>query len=323
MLLVKDPEYREKNLAKNNIFLRGYSEEYPGHVFSLVNRICGDRHCPRLTAAQQRQQREHKAQHELREESTEAEVEDSFKSGILPAFDSRDVLRRIGRSPMDKNVIPNTGSDHIVSRPIPDVLYGYNIKAFSDQQAKSHILRDEMSASCQLGITYPFLVTEIESFKNLPWITGGDLHMAVDQCLGGSASCVNIAEYLNSQLRECHDNVPPINSAVFSLAINSTLAEPYVSWKQNESYYMQLVDTFHYQDPDQYIWFRNTVGNIIDWGKNERLTEIRNSIDSLLEDHKRRISEAAKSRSPPLNDDPGSDKRRKAPRSSSIDFGDM
>ena len=42
--------------------------------------------------------------------------------------------------------------------------------------------------------------------------------------------------------------------------------------------------------------FRKYVRNIIDWGKNNRLEEIRESLDNLLEECRKGISEAVKSR---------------------------
>ena len=43
------------------------------------------------------------------------------------------------------------------------------------------------------------------------------------------------------------------------------------------------------------------VRNIIDWGKDRRLNEIRGSLDSLLEESRMRASQTAKSRQPPSN----------------------
>ena len=45
--------------------------------------------------------------------------------------------------------------------------------------------------------------------------------------------------------------------------------------------------------------FCKHVQNIIDWGKDKRLKEIQDSLDNLLEESRRRTSEAAKSRPPP------------------------
>ena len=67
--------------------------------------------------------------------------------------------------------------------------------------------------------------------------------------------------------------------------MNGTEARLYISWKHNElDYYTRKVKSFSLQDPEHYIEFRKHVRNIIDWGKGTRLKEIRNSLDTLLEE---------------------------------------
>jgi hypothetical protein len=135
------------------------------------------------------------------------------------------------------------------------------------------------------GLMYPFFIIE---FKG----NGGDLWVATNQCLGGSTLCINIAERLNRK---------PVDSTAFSIAMNGTEARLYISWKHNElDYYMQKVKSFLLQDPEHYIEFRKHVKNIIDWGKDKRLNEIREPLDALLEESRKRASEAAKSRPPPM-----------------------
>ena len=113
--------------------------------------------------------------------------------------------------------------------------------------------------------------------------------VATNQCLGGSTSCVNITERLNRRLKQCKsEEVWPINSAVFSVAMNGTEARLYVSWKHNElDYYMRRVKSFSLQEPQQYVAFRKNVRNIIDWGKDTRLKGIQKSLDSLLEENRK------------------------------------
>jgi hypothetical protein len=54
--------------------------------------------------------------------------------------------------------------------------------------------------------------------------------VATNQCLGGSASYVNIAERLNRRLKQCKsDEVRPIDSAALSIAMNGTEARLYIS----------------------------------------------------------------------------------------------
>jgi hypothetical protein len=109
-----------------------------------------------------------------------------------------------------------------------------------------------------------------------------------NQCLGGSASCINIAERLNRQLRQCKsDQVQPIDSAAFSIAMNGTEARLYVSWKHDElKYYMASVDSFLLRRSDDFLEFRKYALNIMDWGKDKHLKEIRDSLDSLLEENR-------------------------------------
>jgi len=58
---------------------------------------------------------------------------------------------------------------------------------------------------------------------------------------------------------------------------------------------MQNVKSFSLQEPEQYVAFRKYALNIIDWGKDTRLKQIRDSLDYLLEEGRRRTSEVAKS----------------------------
>ncbi|KAG9236262.1 hypothetical protein BJ875DRAFT_503484 [Amylocarpus encephaloides] len=142
-------------------------------------------------------------------------------------------------------------------------------------------------------LIYPFFVTE---FKADGPGGSGSLWVATNQCLGASVSCVNVAECLNRQLRRCKsDKVQPIDSAAFSIAMSGTEARLYISWKHNElDYYMRKVKSFSLQEPEQYVEFRKHVRNIIDWGKDWRLKEIRKSLDSLLEGNRKIASQLAK-----------------------------
>jgi hypothetical protein len=193
---------------------------------------------------------------------------------------------------MFKHAVPDPGSKLKVSTPVPDMLYAYTDGAFAQQQTQLMSMGTSMMAN-NLGLIYPFFVIE---FKG-----DGPLWVATNQCAGGSASSVNIAERLNWQLRKCNnDKVRLIDSAAFSVAMNGTEARLYISWKHNElDYYMRKVESFLLQRPDHYVEFRKYVRNIIDWGKDARLKEIRESLDLLLEENRKRLSEAAKARPPP------------------------
>jgi hypothetical protein len=203
-----------------------------------------------------------------------------------------------------------------VSTPYPDMLYGYNnLRAFPQQQAQLRSMGNEMVANTQ-DLIYPFFVIEFKA--DGPGVSGS-MWVATNQCLGGSASCVNIAERLNRRLRQCKsDKVQAIDSAAFSISMNGTEARLYISWKHNDlDYYMRKVDSFLLQKPKDFVEFRKYVRNIIDWGKDKRLKEIRDSLDSLLEENRKTASQLAKSRPPPSSDDSASSSSQKRKTSSS------
>ncbi|KAK5013183.1 hypothetical protein LTR60_003999 [Cryomyces antarcticus] len=311
--LVEDPYYRDNNLAENNIYMRDFCEEFPEDIAGLVDHVRKDRDSPGLSSDQLRQNTRLR---ELESGSAEFAVENYFKANIFPDPEQSDSLDRIEKNPMAKRVVPNVGSKLRVSTPWPDMLYGYNrLGAFPQQQAQLRSMGNEIVANTQ-GLVYPFFVIE---FKADGPGGSGSMWVATNQCLGGSASCVNIAERLNHQLRQCKNKkVRPIDSAAFSIAMNGTEARLYVSWKHDElKYYMRKVDSFLLQKPKDYVEFRKYVLNIIDWGKDERLNEIRDSLNSLLEESRQTASQLAKSRPPPSSDDPTSSSSQKRKSSSS------
>lgn len=311
--LVEDPYYRDNNLAENNIYMRSFYEEFPVDIAGLVDHVRKDRDSPGVSPDLVKQN----IRLERLEMGTgEPDVERYFHAHVFPDPEPTDILQRTDRNPMAKHAVPDFGSKLKVSTPVPDMLFGYNRNgAFPQQQTQLRSMGNEMVANTQ-GLLYPFFVIE---FKADGPGGSGSMWVATNQCLGGSASCVNIAERLNRQLRQCKNKkVRPIDSAAFSIAMNGTEARLYVSWKHNElRYYTRKVDSFLLQKPKDYVEFRKHVLNIIDWGKDERLKEIQKSLDSLLEENRKIASQQAKSRPPPSSDDSASSSSQKRKSSSS------
>ncbi|KAF5024698.1 hypothetical protein F66182_3227 [Fusarium sp. NRRL 66182] len=265
--LVENPYYRQMNLAANNIYMRPLHEQFPEEIADIVDRIQRDRDSPGPSLEDVRQDTE---LNELWMGAGEPKVEDYFRDTIFPKFAPSDSLDRADRQPMAKHTVPGTGSSLKVSTPVPDMIYGYNRQmAFPQQQAQLISMGTEMAANTS-DLVYPFLVIE---FKGDGPSGVGSLWVATNQCLGGSTSCVNIAEKLNRRLRQCEsDMVHPIDSAAFSIAMSGTEARLYISWKHNElDYYMANVDSFLLQCPEHYLKFRKYVRNIMDWGRDRRL----------------------------------------------------
>ncbi|KAK7927918.1 hypothetical protein PG985_004916 [Apiospora marii] len=302
--LVEDPLYRSINLAANNIHMRPLREQYPEHIAGLVDDMSRDRNSPAPTLDEILGDEE---LNELWMGTGEPEVEGYFRDHLFSKPAPSDTLKRSERQPMTKHTVPTTGSTYKVSTPVPDMLYGYNRqKSFPQQHLQLLSMGTEMVANNQYQpLLYPFFAIE---FKG----DGGSMWVATNQCLGDSASCVQVAERLNKRLKHVQSEaIKQIDSAAFSIAMNGTEARLYISWKHNDlDYYMANVRSFLLQDPQHYLEFRKYVRNIIDWGADKRLQEIQQSLDLLLEEGKRKASEVAKTRPRPSASS-ASSKRRK------------
>ncbi|OAA62644.1 hypothetical protein SPI_04184 [Niveomyces insectorum RCEF 264] len=311
--LVEEPFYRDMNLAANNIYMQPHREQLPDHIQALLDHVRRPRTSPSPSASDDLRQDDELYQLQLG--TGEPEVEEYCKTYIFPKPGPVDGLQRSNRQPMTRNSVPTTTPKLRVSTPVPDLLYGYSrYGAFSPQQQTQLIAMgtDVLATNQAQSLLYPFFVVE---FKG----DGGSMWVATNQCLGGAASCVHIAERLNRQLRRActRGEIQAVDSVAFSVAMNGAEARLYVSWKHDDElayYYMAHVQSFLLQDAEHYRAFRNVVRNIVDWGKDDRLNRIRASLDTLLGASRRRATEAAKSRSPPSE---GSTTSSKKPASSS------
>ncbi|KAI1124480.1 hypothetical protein F5Y10DRAFT_280167 [Nemania abortiva] len=307
--LFENSGYRIKNLALNNIYMRSPCDKLPKHIADLVNNMGKDRNSPGPSLDDVLKDK--KLERLNMNNARKAEVEEYFELKIFPIAQAGDILMRAQKQPMPRNAAPNTGSNFEVSLPMPDMLYGYDSHvAFPQQQAQLISMGSEMNATNQeTGPLYPFLL--IEFLRD-----GGDLWATTNQCLGGSASCVNIAERLNYRLAQCKGRkVRRFNSATFSIALSSSEVRLFVTWKHNElDYYTARVDSFLLQEPESYLEFRKYVLNIIEWGGGKRLKDIRSSLDILWEESRRIASGVAKSRPPPVDEPATGNKRGKSSR---------
>ncbi|KAK3332612.1 hypothetical protein B0T19DRAFT_482849 [Cercophora scortea] len=214
------------------------------------------------------------ALYNLEMDGGEPDVEEYFRSNIYPFSDPTGALQRRDRQPISKHAVPNTGSKN--------------------------------------RLMYPFLAIELKADGPLG---PGGIWVATNQCLGASASCVNVAERLNRQLRLCNDEtIRPINSAAFGIAMNATEARLFISWKHSErDYYTRKVRGFLLQDPDHFIEFRRHVNNILDWGKNERLNDIRRALDHIQQESRKMTSRPVKARPSPSASESSSGAKRQKP----------
>ncbi|KAI1173950.1 hypothetical protein F4777DRAFT_600047 [Nemania sp. FL0916] len=271
--LVEGPLYRSFNLYVNGISMHHPCDPMPDHVASLLGIVSKNRDSTDPSSDGTKRDR---ALHDLLMGATEPEVEEYFHSHLFPKFESSDILQRTIRQPMSKHTTPNPVPKYRVSTPVPDIVYGYNPENAFPQPRHRLLSMGLKAYANNQALLYPFFIVE---FKADGPQGSGSLWVATNQCLGGSASCVNIAEFLNKHMEEqCKtdkDKVNFITSAAFSIAMNGTDARLHISWKDDSNYRMAIVDTFALQRVEHYIEFRKYVLNIIDWGKGPRLEAIR------------------------------------------------
>lgn len=312
--LVETQAYRSNNLLLNNIFLRFPNEDLPDNVAALVDQMRRERGSPGPSAEEVRND---EALFRLEMDNPgESKVEAYFRSHFSPVLDGAGSILLDERQPISRYCVPAAPCPLKVSTPVPDMLYGYaDCPAFSRQQrAQLATMSSEMNGSANIhNLRYPFLVVEL---KGDGPNGAGSLWVATNQCLGASATCVNITERLNDQLRQVSDpSVQPVDSVSFSVATNGTEARLYVTWKENEQdYYMQRVSSFALQRPEHHVEFRRYIRNIIDWAKGRRLQAIQKSLDILFEGARRSASAAATARQPPFSGAMASSRSSKRPK---------
>ncbi|KAG5293640.1 hypothetical protein I7I50_04117 [Histoplasma capsulatum G186AR] len=188
--LVKDRSYRSLNLASHNMRLRKPHEEMPEYIIRLINEICQDRTSPEPSLDSIKQD----AVLALLEweGSGQAEVEGYFVSKNFPALDPSESLRYTRRHPMASHTIPKVAtSEYNLAVPVPGILYGYNRDVAFFQHTAYLLATGTESVANSQDLLYPFFDVE---FKG----EDGSLWEGTNQCITGSASCINMVEALNA-----------------------------------------------------------------------------------------------------------------------------
>ncbi|OQV03272.1 hypothetical protein CLAIMM_08336 [Cladophialophora immunda] len=87
--------------------------------------------------------------------------------------------------------------------------------------------------------------------------------------------------------------VQPVDTTVFSIAMNGSEARLFVSWKEGDGkYYTQQIDGLLVYRPEHYLLLRRFVRNVIEWGKDNRLARIGAVLDAVLEGPRKRTHDA-------------------------------
>ena len=297
--LIKKSTYRQDHLQPNNIIFLPFRATLPDHVTSLCSTMENARKSPEPSS------------HEVQKEtgilddlqcggSNENTVHEYLVETFFPFKEVREKnLKKDGKTELFRRFVPDSNSSPAkVVTPRPDMVYGYDAGSqgpFSEAQRLSVGDWTEASTVNNLGLAFPFFIIELKAGGHV----NGNIWVATNQCLGGSTTCVNVVDRLNQLLAE-YPGSKSIDDTSFSIAMDQRTATIYVSWKGEElKYFTREVDTFLLKHPTQFLRFRKIVKNILDWGAEKRLEEIRAALDYIIEEDRKAVSLAAKARSQP------------------------
>ncbi|KAK8085675.1 hypothetical protein PG997_006946 [Apiospora hydei] len=296
-LLVEKVDYRYRHLAWNNIIYApaGLGPTVP----ATVSAACDLLQRPRDETEPSREQvlKEDGVLRllEFQEDGTmEYELETWFGDYVFP---SGGALYRAGltlqnRGPFEPDCVPGGAASDRVAVPQPDMLYGYDtmyhrISPFT--RLKGHDcegLHPSIANVAGPYVGYPFFLIEIAPDGQ---DGGGCLWIAINQCLGGAATCAKAINKLDRLLQERGGTgAPQVDDAIFSIAANQYTAELLVSYVESDKsgddcYCTRRAASFLLSDPDHFLKFRRYVRNIVDWGKGHRLRQILAALDYLVE----------------------------------------
>jgi len=303
----RHPYYRQNNLKLNKIQVRPARSQLPDYISDHVEELRAEQDSPGLSDEQIDTYLDELDI--LAEGCTEAEVEGFLRGAVFP----QNLDPVYGRSAglevsisalMSSHLIPNNPkSQSRVSRPKPDLLYGYSgplrDRAFSEPQFLAqealHPQNARFAEATTQGLRFPFFAIKFKAAGG----TKGDLWVATNQCAGASAACLNAIEQLNASLPN-HPSVQRVDNLSYSIAVDNNTAQLYISWKEDGlNYYLQRIGDFLLSRPGDFKDFHKEVRRILKWGKDTRLKQIRVALDTILEENRKEAEERAKSRPPP------------------------
>lgn len=279
------PTYRE-DLQNHNVFIDSYGKTMPEPVRSFAtDLIQRKRNSPVLD--------EHQIlfiQEELSEiaNADEAATRQGFDTTRLfltrPEYKSKIAIG--GNIPFDQTALPYTrglGFLPIVT-PKPHLFYGYPRNSFDSIQAATirhprlHPLAHPTTASY-----FPFFLVEFKSVSR-----GGTRWVAENQNAGSGAHCVNAIETILGHTRDPKLPRKVIDSLAFSCVADGNSASLWVHWQEDEEddapsrFVSAELDSFSFRRMEDVQKFRDGVRNIVDYGTQERLIMIKETLAQIL-----------------------------------------
>ncbi|CAH0015471.1 unnamed protein product [Clonostachys rhizophaga] len=270
--LVQRPGYRN-TLFKNGIRAVRSEEELPDHISKLLERILPEEP---LQVCDLDQVKYHRLRNMAIEGTKEEDVGEllNFESLSTVTRNRLDLKRGVNRL-LERLRVPNKKPDDKVSTPKPDYHLGYGLSAFPIENLD---VLDQLDSS---EIKFPFLEIEYKGDGSNSW---GRLWVATNQCLGGTATFLNILDQFKTQLnqRSLKTQSEVLESIVFSVVTNGTEARLFVTSSDGQGVFkMFLIRGFLFYEDQGFDKLSAYLTNIIEWGADIRLGHIKTALKAL------------------------------------------
>ncbi|CAK7215223.1 hypothetical protein SCUCBS95973_002409 [Sporothrix curviconia] len=317
---VEDTIYRH-TLSREGITLRPRNESPPATIRELIQKVGRRRSSPGPTDRDIVSDRDLEGLQGHFGSGLKKDVQKYFQGKIFPPINGRRPLALATRQHVLGHAIPQNserlggpGDMPGVSPPIPDLLYGYRFRSFTPLQQDFLV---EKGCGLQATRSQQYLPFFLVHFKG----EGGISRVSTNECMGGSACCVNITERLNRQVQACSSlpsaaRTPSVDGATFSMAVHNNFARLFVTWQREDGigYDVGRVREFAFHNTTNYIELRMYILNIIDWGCGERLQQVNAALDLLVAESRQEATAARKTREPPGVESGSSSSRKRLRR---------
>ncbi|KAK7992337.1 hypothetical protein PG996_012647 [Apiospora saccharicola] len=246
----------------------------------------------------------------------EAEVSDWLETYLCP---TREEIPELGlalqkRVAFKRSCVLGGNAPNPVSVPQPDLIYGYTLEKEDTEFTEAQMIAGKgmdppMGQVNSNDLAFPFLLIECKAEGTS---TGG-LVVAENQCIGGSATCVQFINKLNDLLPKQYQTQRKVRNTVFSIAFSQNYARLYVTWMADDgNYCVRSISEFLLRTHNECIRLSSYIKNIVEWGRGDRLEEIRQALEVISEKDRKYISERAKARKPIPDTPSRSSKRRRS-----------
>ncbi|KAL7763104.1 hypothetical protein ACKLNR_006462 [Fusarium oxysporum f. sp. zingiberi] len=154
--LVESTLYRDCNLALNNILLLDSRTELPPHISTLVESFKKGRSSPEPMP------QDNDDLYDMEAGASESKVEDFVRNNVIPLSSGIDKIKRSDRVFVGRAIIPITNPYARISVPVPDLLYGYRLSAFEQDQRMQIATCGNFAFANSEGLTFPFFAVEFK-----------------------------------------------------------------------------------------------------------------------------------------------------------------